>query len=397
MENYATAERGFSQNVLSRLKTVLKDQVRPIALHEPRFSGNEWAYVKECLDSSWVSSVGSFVTRFENELCEITGAKYAIAVVNGTAALHIALKLAGVVAGDEVMIPALTFVAAANAVSYCNAVPHFVDINERTLGICPKSLQQYLDRIAIVENGVCLNRDTRRPIRALMPMHTFGHAVDLDALVEIAERYGLIIVEDCAEALGSSYKQRHLGVTGLVSALSFNGNKIVTTGGGGAILTNDSKLAGLARHLTTTAKVSHPWNFDHDMVGYNYRLPNINAALGCAQLESLATNLVSKRKLFVEYAQIFADLPGVTLFEETIDCKSNYWLQALILNPSHAHYLEELLRLTNDAGIMTRPVWTPMHQLSHFSMHPRAPLPNTESIASRLLNIPSSAHLIGEK
>ena len=305
---------------------------KPVALHEPSFQGNEWLYLKECLDSTYVSSVGKFVDRFEDELAKCTGAKYAISVVNGTAALQIALKLAGVQPGDEVLIPALTFVATANAVSYCDAIPHFADSEERTLGIDSSKLREYLEGNSSQHSGQCINNFTGCVIRALVPMHTFGHPSDIEGLLSIARDFNLVLVEDAAESLGSFYNGQHTGTFGLFGALSFNGNKTITTGGGGAILTNSESLARHAKHLTTTAKLPHAWEFRHDEIGYNYRMPNINAALGCAQLEQLPAKLAAKRELFSRYHAAFAGIKGVTLFKEPQNCQSNYWLQTLLLD-----------------------------------------------------------------
>jgi aminotransferase in exopolysaccharide biosynthesis len=364
-----------------------------VALHEPRFRGNEWLYLKECLDSTFVSSVGQFVDRFEADLAACTGARHAVAVVNGTAALHVALLLAGVVAGDEVLIPALTFVATANAVSYCGAVPHFVDSESRTLGIGPAALREHLQRIVVRRGNLSINRETGRVLRALVPMHVFGHPVDVDGLLAIAEEFNLALVEDAAESLGSSWRGRHTGNFGVMGTLSFNGNKTITTGGGGAILTNDSDLAKRAKHLTTTAKLPHRWEFDHDEIGYNYRLPNLNAALGCAQLESLPEFLASKRRLYEAYSKVFTGLSGVSLLAEPEGAVSNYWLQALILDESLAGERDAILAATNDAGLMTRPLWKLMPQLRPFSGCPKAPLPVAESLVRRVINIPSSAFL----
>jgi perosamine synthetase len=366
----------------------------PVALHEPRFLGNEWAYLKECIDSTFVSSVGKFVDRFENDLATFTGAKRAVAVVNGTAALHISLLLAGVKAGDEVLLPALTFIATANAVSYCQATPHFVDSEERSLGMDASALRDYLLSIIEMRNSQCINRRTGRVIRAMVPMHTFGHPVDVEALLAVAHDFHLQLIEDAAESLGSTVGGRHTGTFGLMGTLSFNGNKTITTGGGGAILTNDLELADRARHITTTAKLPHRWNFVHDAIGYNYRLPNINAALGCAQLEQLPDFLLDKRRLFEVYQSSFADIPGVRLMAEPAGCQSNYWLQALLLDESLAYQRDAVLSATNDAGLMTRPVWALMHRMPMYSNAPKAPLPVAESIERRLLNIPSSAGLV---
>lgn len=380
--------------VVSALRSALT--VQSAALHEPQFSGNEWTYVKECLDTGWVSSVGRFVDRFENDLAEWAGAKHAIAVVNGTAALHVCLKLAGVGDGDEVLMPALTFVATANAVSYCNAVPHFVDVEENTLGIAARALGDYLEEIAEIRGGVCFNRRSGRPIKAILPMHTFGHPADLDGLLDVACRFRLELVEDAAESLGSYYKGRHTGNFGKLSAFSFNGNKVITTGGGGAILTNDSDLAKLAKHLTTTAKISHRWSFQHDMVAYNYRLPNINAALGCAQLEALPERLAKKRHLFERYRAAFADMQGVRVFGEPAGCCSNYWLQTLIFEEESAELRDEVLAATNEAGFMTRPAWTLMHRLQPYADCPRMDLPVSESLERRIINLPSSPQLVAD-
>lgn len=366
----------------------------PVALHEPSFSGNEWLYLKECLDSTFVSSVGKFVDRFEADLCAFTGAKHAIAVVNGTAALHIALKLAGVKTGDEVLVPTLTFVATANAVTYCSALPHFVDSEARTLGVDAAKLSEYLSSQTEQRAGQCVNRATGRVIRALVPMHTFGHPVDLDGLLAVAHDFNLALVEDAAESLGSYYHGRHTGTFGLMGTLSFNGNKTITTGGGGAILTNDPELARHAKHLTTTAKMPHAWEYRHDEIGYNYRLPNLNAALGCAQLEQLPAMLAAKRSLFQHYQAAFAPVAGVKLMEEPEHCQSNYWLQTLALDPEQVGQRDVLLQTTNDAGFMTRPAWILMHKLTPFKNCPRMELAGAQSLAPRLINIPSSSGLV---
>lgn len=363
------------------------------ALHEPNFKGNEWAYLKECLDSTYVSSVGKFVDRFEEQLAAFTGAKHVVVVVNGTAALHIALKLAGVEAGDEVLMPALTFIATANAVSYCNATPHFVDSEMRTLGVDAESLRNYLNSQTEQRGGLCVNRTTGKVIRALVPMHTFGYPVDLDGLLAVANDFNLILIEDAAESLGSYYHGRHTGTFGRMGTLSFNGNKIITTGGGGAILINDHELARRAKHITTTAKLPHAWEYRHDEVGYNYRLPNINAALGCAQLEQLPNMLAAKRRLYESYHAAFNSLQGVSLVAEPNGCHSNYWLQTLLLDAKNGGQRDQVLKATNDAGFMTRPVWTLIHNLAPFKHCPKMALPVAEELARRLINIPSSSGL----
>lgn len=378
--------------IVSAIRSVLPSRDF-IGLHEPCFAGNEWGYVKECLDTGWVSSVGKFVDRFEEQLAEYCGVRKAVAVVNGTAALHVCLILAGVERGDEVLIPALTFIATANAVSYCGAVPHFVDSEEATLGLDPVRLGAYLEQNAVLRSGECFNKNTGRRIKAVVPMHAFGHPVDLDPLLEVCGRFRLELVEDAAESLGSFYKGRHTGNLGRVSAVSFNGNKLVTTGGGGAILTNDEELGRLAKHVTTTAKVPHRWNFCHDMIGFNYRMPNLNAALGCAQLEELEGFLRSKRVLAQRYRDALAGIEGVRFFEEQSFARSNYWLNVLLLDEECASERDALLTRTNDSGIMTRPVWMLMHKLAMFEQCPRMELPVAESLERRIINIPSSAFL----
>jgi perosamine synthetase len=388
---HAGVQNSLSAQVVDAIRSVAGPG--PVALHEPCFGGNEWRYVKECLDSTFVSSVGKFVDRFEIDLAAFTGAKHAVAVVNGTAALHVALRLAGVEQGDEVLVPALTFVATANAVTYCGAVPHFVECEESTLGLDAAALRGYLSRIAEVCSGRCVNRATGRVLRAIVPMHAFGHPVDIEATLAVAADFHIAVVEDAAESLGSRVNGRHTGTFGLMGTLSFNGNKTVTTGGGGAIITNDADLARRAKHLTTTAKVPHRWEYYHDEIGFNYRLPNLNAALGCAQLEQLPNFLESKRRLHEHYRIAFAHVTGVHLVSEPPGCRSNYWLQVLLLDAALATERDAILAATNDAGFMTRPAWTLMHRLPSFSPCPRMPLPVAESLARRLINLPSSAGL----
>lgn len=380
---------------LSKAVEALRDVAAPaggpVALHEPRFAGAEWDYVKECLDTGWVSSVGRYVDRFERDLAEAFGVERAVAVVNGTAALHVALMLAGVERGDEVLIPALTFVATANAVAYCGAVPHFVDSTWTTLGIDPDALAAHLDDIAVRSETGTRNRLTGRRIAAVVPMHTFGHPTDIRRLTEVLRPWSIPVVEDAAESLGSLWKGEPLGGHGLLGATSFNGNKIVTTGGGGAILTNDTALADRAKYLTTTAKRPHQWEFFHDTTGYNYRLPNINAALGCAQLEQLTGFLEAKRVLAERYAERLAHVPGLHFFAEPEGARSNYWLNAVVLDEPADR--DAFLEATNREGLMTRPCWTLMCALPMYSECPSAPLPVAHDIAGRLVNIPSSAVL----
>ncbi|MEO5844850.1 MAG: LegC family aminotransferase [Caldimonas sp.] len=379
--------------IVDAVRAVLGPAAQPIALHEPEFAGNEWQYVKECIDTGWVSSVGSFVDRFERDLAAVTGSAHAIATSNGTSALHVCLLLAGVQAGDEVVMPSLTFIATANAVSYVGAKPHFVDSEEVSLGVDADKLDAHLRETAQITDGVCVNRRTGAPMRALVVMHVFGHPCDLDALDEVARRWRLVLVEDAAESLGASYHGRHTGNVGRVAALSFNGNKVVTTGGGGAILTNDAALGRRAKHLTTTARVPHRWNFLHDEVGYNYRLPNLNAALGCAQLEQLASLVERKRRLAGRYRDALAHVDGARFLAEPQGTSSSYWLNAIVLDEANAGERDSLLGALNDAGYQSRPLWTLMHHLPMYRDCPRADLAIAERMEARVVNVPSSARL----
>lgn len=380
-------------DLIDAINDVLATARRPIALHEPRFGQRESVLVQDCLDSGWVSSAGQYVTRFENEVVAFVGGGYAVAVVNGTAALQVCLQLAGVRPGDEVLVPALTFVATANAVSYCRATPHFVDSDETTLGIDPSSLQAYLESIAETRDGVCHNRLTGRPIRVLLPMHTVGHPVDLDPLLALCQRFGMTMVEDAAESLGSFYRGRHTGRFGRLAALSFNGNKIITTGGGGMILTEDEALANRARHLTTTAKLPHRWTYEHDEIGYNYRMPNLNAALGCGQLQRLPDYLARKRALADRYRDALKNISGVRFADEPPSSTSNYWLNTIVLDADFGGYRDEILRMSHEQDILTRPLWTPMHQLPAYSHCPRMELAIADSLFQRVIHLPSSPFL----
>jgi len=381
----------IADSIIHALRNALGEGNFP--LHEPRFAANEQCYLQECITSTYVSSVGAYVERFEKELAAYTGARRAVVVVNGTAALQVALRLAGVQADDEVIVPALTFVATANAMKYLGAVPHFADSEEATLGLDPLALREWLKDIAEPAGDAYRNRQTGRRLRALVPIHTFGHPCDLEGLLAVAHDYRLALVEDAAESLGSRYQGQHTGTFGLLGTLSFNGNKIITTGGGGAILTNDERLADLAKHLTTTAKLSHRWDYVHDEVGYNFRMPNLNAALGCAQLEQLPEFLASKCRLFERYHAALANIDEVCLMREPSGCESNYWLQTLVLSDNVANQRDAILQATNDAGLMTRPAWRLMHQLAPYQECPRAPLSVAESLERRILNLPSSAGL----
>ncbi len=377
--------------VLKAIRSVVRTPTA--TLHEPTFGGNEWRYLQDCLDSTFVSSGGTYVERYESELAAYTGSPYVVAVSSGTAALQVALRSAGVESDDEVLIPALTFVATANAVTYLGAIPHFVDCDARTLGLDPTALRIHLENIADLQGGKCVNRTTGRVIRTVIPVHVFGHPMEIDDLSEVANTFGINIIEDAAESLGSTFKGNHTGTFGLAGVLSFNGNKIITTGGGGAILTNDPELASRASHLSTTAKIAHDWEYVHDEIGYNYRLPNLNAALGCAQLEKLPDLLERKRRLFDLYSEAFAMIEGVDLVTEPPGCASNYWLQTLCLDESIREYRDAILHHCHSAGFELRPVWTPLHWLKPYWTCPKANLPVSESLYRALINLPSSAHL----
>lgn len=380
-------------DLLAVLRDILGPAEEPIQLHEPEFAGNEWAYVKDCIDTGWVSSVGKYVDEFERRIAELTGARHAVAVANGTAALHVAMILVGVRPGDEVIVPSLSFVATANAVAHSGAIPHFVDSNERTLGLDPDALDAHLQQVAEKTAGGVRNKVTGRRIAAVAPMHTFGFPVDLARLLEVAGHWDLPVVEDAAESLGSTYQGRHTGTFGTVGTLSFNGNKVVTTGGGGAILTNDPEIGRRAKSITTTAKRPHRWEFFHEEVAFNFRLPNINAALGCAQLERLPGMLARKRKLAAAYRQRLEGVSTLQMVDEQPGSAGNFWLVAVrVLNADMA-VRDKVLGLVNDAGYHCRPVWTLLHRLPMYASAPRAPLPCAELLEARLVNVPSSPAL----
>ncbi len=379
-----------TEQIVDAFRSLLGDGA---GLHEPCFAGNEWSYVKDCIDAGWVSTAGSYVGRFEEMIADFTGAGQVIATNTGTAALHAVFAALDIGAGDEVIVPALTFAATANAVTYTGATPHFADVETVSLGLDAEKLRARLERIADKRHGALVNAKTGRRIAAVCCMHTFGHPCDLDALAAVCRDFGIDLIEDAAESLGSYYKGTHTGNHGRVATLSFNGNKTVTTGGGGAIMCNDPDLAARIRHLTTTAKQPHRWEFIHDQAGFNYRLPNINAALGCAQLELLPEFLEKKRRLAQAYLDAFADMPGITPFREPDWGKSNYWLNLILLDQADMPRRDEILEATNDAGFMTRAAWRPMHLLAPFVDMPRDDLSVTEDIYARLINVPSSSQL----
>lgn len=358
-----------------------------IPLHAPHFGGNEKRYLIDCIDSTFVSSVGAYVDRFEAMMRELTGARYAIATMNGTAALHMSLILAGVADGDEVITQPLSFVATCNAISYQRAHPVFIDVDFDTMSLSPTALRAFLEQVAERRDGGAWNRGTGRRIAAVVPMHTFGLPGRIVEIAEICEEWGIPLVEDAAESIGSRVGDRHTGTFGKVGAFSFNGNKPVTCGGGGCIVTDDERLGVLAKHLTTTAKVAHPYEYVHDQVGYNYRLPNLNAALACAQLEQLPAMQANKRATAEKYADFCAS-HGIDFARELDGTTSNYWLNAVIAGSSDER--DALLEASNRAGIMTRPVWRLMHRLPAFNAAQCGPLSNSEALEARVVNIPSS-------
>lgn len=376
--------------MLDSLIRFVRDQYRTdefIPLHAPVFVGNERNYVTDTIDSTFVSSVGAYVDRFERDMVAYTGSPRAVAAVNGTAALHIALQLVGVKPGELVITQPLTFVATCNAIAYCGAEPVFVDVDRHTLGLSPVALEAWLSENARLDNdGICRTRDTGQVIRACLPMHTFGHPADLDGLLEVCDRWNLALVEDAAESLGSFYKGRHTGTFGVLGTLSFNGNKIITTGGGGMVLAGEA-LGTRAKHLTTTAKQPHPYEYVHDEVGYNYRLPNLNAALGCAQLEQLEAFITNKRTLAARYVDHFSgsDFQFVT---EPEGCRSNYWLNAVICDSREQR--DTLLKSTNEKGVMTRPIWALMNHLPIYAHCRKGDLTQAEWLEARVVNLPSS-------
>lgn len=362
-----------------------------VPLAVPVFIGNEKKYLNECIDTTFVSSVGKFVDRFEDDIAKYTGCKRAVVVVSGTNALHMSLMLAGVERDDEVLTQALTFIATCNALSYIGAHPVFIDVDRDTMGLSPVAVREWLTKNAEIKDGQCYNKRTGRRVRACVPMHTFGHPVHLDELVEVLNEYNIPLVEDAAESIGSLYKGKHTGTFGKIGALSFNGNKTITTGGGGMMLFNDEELGAFAKHLTTQAKIPHRWEFRHDHIGYNYRMPNINAALGCAQLEHIEEYVASKRETAKAYEEFFKDIPDIEFFVEPENTRSNYWLNVVILKDKEAQ--QSFLQYTNDNGVMTRPIWELMNRLPMFEKCENDGLKNTIWFADRVVNIPSSVRV----
>ena len=380
------------QKIVDYIKELYGQDFVPLSV--PQFIGNEKKYLNECIDTTFVSSVGKFVDRFEEDMAAYTGAKRAVVCVSGTNALHMAMMMAGVERDDEVLTQALTFIATCNAISYIGACPVFIDVDKQTMGLSPDAVKAWLFTHAEVKGGQCYNKQTGRRIKACVPMHTFGHPVRIEELAAICAEWHVELVEDAAESIGSRYKGKHTGLFGKVGVLSFNGNKTNTTGGGGMLLFNDEALGAMAKHLTTQAKVPHRWEFRHDHIGYNYRMPNINAALGCAQLEHLDEYVADKRATATAYAEFFKQVDDIQFFTEPENCFSNYWLNAVILKDHEAQ--QGFLQYSNDHGVMTRPIWELMSRLPMFEHCQHDELENTVFFADRVVNIPSSVRLVGK-
>jgi perosamine synthetase len=366
-------------------------------LHEPLFCGNEIKYLKKTISTNSVSSIGDYVKEFEEKIKKITRSKFAIAVVNGTSALHISLKISGVKNNDEVLVPSLTFVGTANAIAYCGGIPHFVDSEINTMGIDTKKLEEYLNKIVIFKKNQAINKFTKKIIRAIVPVHIFGHPCKIDEIIRVAKKFNLVVIEDAAEALGSFYKRKHLGTFGLAGCLSFNGNKIVTTGGGGAVITNNKVFAKKIRHLSTTAKLDHKWEYIHDQIGYNFRMPNLNAALGLAQLENLNFFIKKKRILYKKYFDVFKNVRHVSLFKELKNAKSNYWLQTLILEKSNSRFKNKILNESFKSGLYLRPAWKLISNLKPFRSNPKMDLRGSEEIYKKIINLPSGQSILIRK
>ncbi|RBQ26050.1 LegC family aminotransferase [Arcobacter sp. CECT 9188] len=377
------------QNITNFIKQTFKTQ-EFIPLHEPRFIGNEKTYLNECIDSTFVSSVGKYVDKFEKEFASYVGAKYAIATVNGTAALHISLILANVQRDDEVITQPLTFIATCNAISYIGAKPIFIDVDLDTLGLSPDSLKNFLETNCEIIDNKCINKTTKKQIKACVPMHTFGHSCKIEEIKEICNNWNIVLVEDAAESLGSFYKTKHTGTFGKIAAFSFNGNKIITSGGGGVIVTDDEALAKRAKHITTTAKIPHPYEYVHSEMAYNYRLPNLNAALLVAQMENLDKFLANKRELSQIYKDFFSST-DIKFVEEPKNSKSNYWLQAVIFE--NVKQRDDFLEFSNKNGVMTRPIWRLMNELDMYKDCQKDDLKNAKYLEQRVVNIPSSVRV----
>jgi perosamine synthetase len=363
-------------------------------IHEPIFFGNELKYLKKTLDTTFVSTISPFVEKLEKQFCKYTGSKYAVALNSGTSALHLALLLSGVKKNDEVLLPSLNYIASSNAILLINAKPHFVDVENSTLGIDVKKLKKYLLKNTFQRNNHCINKKTKNIIKAIIPMHVFGHPSDLSGILTLAKKFNLTVIEDAAEGVGSFYKKKHVGTFGNIGILSFNGNKTITTGGGGMLLTKNKYIAKLAKHISTNSKIIKNFQIDHNMIGYNYRMPGINAAIGCAQLENIEKIVNAKRKIFKIYDKEFKKIDGINLLKEPKKCRSNYWLQTIILNDKLKKNRNKIINFCNKNKIKVRPVWQLMHKIKYLSKYSKMNLSNTENLEKKIINIPSSPNII---
>ena len=385
------------KNVISKkLIEVFKEKIKfkSLYLHEPDMDKKDINYLKNCIKTNTVSSIGKFVEKFENEISKLTKSRYVITTNSGTSALHISCILMGIKENDEVLVPSFTFVAAANVIKYCNAIPHFVDIEEEHFGINVKKLERYLNNITIIKKNVCINKLTGREIKAIIPVHVFGHPLEIDKLMELAKKFNLAVIEDAAEAIGSYYKNKHAGTFGDIGVLSFNGNKTITCGSGGAILTNNNNIAQKARHLISTAKIAHPYNYVHNQVGYNYRMSNLNAALGYSQIKRIKKILKNKRKLFSFYNEIFKKNLFFKLVNEPKKSKSNFWLQTILINEKYSKFIHQIIKDLNDEKIYVRPGWKLMTNLNYLKECPKMDVSIAKKTCKRIINIPSSSFLI---
>jgi len=379
----------FDQKIVTYIKSLYPEEI-PVLLHCPKFFGNEKKYLTECIDTKYVSYIGKFVACMEDKVREITGAKYAVALTNGTSALHMVLLAIGVRAGDEVVTQSLSFAATSAAIAHAQGTPVFIDVEQSTLGMSPKSLCEFLDKSAEVIDQKCYNITTGKQIKAVMPMHTFGHPVKIEAIKEICDKYSLFLIEDAAESLGSFYRGKHTGTFGRAGVFSFNGNKLVTTGGGGMVITDDEVIVNRIRHISTTAKCPHRWEFYHDEVGYNLRMPSLNAAVGFAQLECFDQILENKRETAHLYREFFNNM-GIQFVIEPDNAKSNYWLNAIMFDDRKQR--DEFLEYSNNNDVQTRPAWTLLHTLPPYLHCQHTEMPNAEYIADRLVNIPSGVRI----
>jgi perosamine synthetase len=378
------------KNIEKNIFSVIK---KKNCLHEPFFIGNEEKYLRTCIKENIVGSPGLFFDKFKEKLKKFTKSNYVVLVNSGTSALHLSLIASGLKRNEEVLMPTLNYIASANATIYCGAIPHFIDIDKSTLGVDPLKLQDYLNECAIVKKGLCFNKKTKRIIRALICLHTFGHPTQIDKIKSICKKFKIILIEDAAEALGSFYKSKHLGTFGSLGVISFNGNKIITSGCGGAILTNNSKFFKFLTHISQTGKIPHAFKYEYKGVGYNYRLPNLNSALGLAQLENINFFIKQKRKLFCKYDKVFRKIKGIKIFKEPKYAKSNYWLQTIILEKSNSKILNQLIKYLNKKNIGARPVWQLLHKVKHLKKYPKSNLNISEEMSNRIINIPSSAFI----